>query len=146
MTTLGSTCGFPTRPDRGIGADNRLMLEARRGAWWDAKQNRAVAAADRNFKGWLVSITELRHPPSGCLVIGLGVALFRAGESGKMPDCAVTSWIFGGSRIRAHTAMSATLCSPADIRWMPSGDTLNILYGGLRLRDLPWLRPACALS
>jgi len=71
---LGAHMWISYSPDLRHWGRHRLMLEARRGAWW-TRTRLVVAAAARDPRGWLVFYHGVRHTPSGCLY-RLGLALF----------------------------------------------------------------------
>ena len=73
MTTLGSHMWISYSPDLRYWGRHRLMLEARRGAWWDANKIGLSPPPIETSRGWLVFYHGVRHTPSGCLYrIGLG--------------------------------------------------------------------------
>ena len=80
-------------PDLRHWGRHRLMLEARRGAWWDANKIGLSPPPIETSRGWLVLYHGVRHTPSGCLY-RLGLALFDLENPEK---CLLRgdSWIFG---------------------------------------------------
>jgi predicted GH43/DUF377 family glycosyl hydrolase len=86
------------------------MLEARRGAWWDANKVGLSPPPIETSRGWLVFYHGVRHTPSGCLY-RMGLALFDLENPAK---CLLRgdSWIFG-----------------PEAEYERHGDTLNIYYG-----------------
>ena len=73
MTTLGAHMWISYSPDLRHWGRHRLMLEARRGAWWDANKIGLSPPPIETSRGWLVFYHGVRHTPSGCLYrIGLG--------------------------------------------------------------------------
>ncbi len=93
MTTLGSHMWISYSPDLRYWGRHRLMLEARRGAWWDANKIGLSPPPIETSRGWLVFYHGVRHTPSGCLY-RLGLALFDLENPEK---CLLRgdSWIFG---------------------------------------------------
>ena len=93
MTPLGSHMWISYSPDLRHWGRHRLMLEARRGAWWDANKIGLSPPPIETSRGWLVLYHGVRHTPSGCLY-RLGLALFDLENPEK---CLLRgdSWIFG---------------------------------------------------
>jgi predicted GH43/DUF377 family glycosyl hydrolase len=68
------------------------MLEARRGAWWDANKIGLSPPPIETSRGWLVLYHGVRHTPSGCLYrLAWLCSILRSGEMLLRGD----SWIFG---------------------------------------------------
>ena len=93
MTNLGAHMWISYSPDLHYWGRHRLMLEARRGAWWDANKIGLSPPPIETSRGWLVLYHGVRHTPSGCLY-RLGLALFDLEHPEK---CLLRgdSWIFG---------------------------------------------------
>ena len=93
MTPLGAHMWISYSPDLRHWGRHRLMLEARRGAWWDANKIGLSPPPIETSRGWLVLYHGVRHTPSGCLY-RLGLALFDLENPEK---CLLRgdSWIFG---------------------------------------------------
>ena len=127
MTPLGSHMWISYSPDLRYWGRHRLMLEARRGAWWDANKIGLSPPPIETSRGWLVFYHGVRHTPSGCLY-RLGLALFDLENPEK---CLLRgdSWIFGPKPSTSVTATSTMLCSLADTRWTPTATRLNVYYG-----------------
>jgi predicted GH43/DUF377 family glycosyl hydrolase len=62
-------------PDLRHWGSHKLMLEARRGAWWDANKIGLSPPPIETPEGWLLIYHGVRMTPSGCLY-RLGLALF----------------------------------------------------------------------
>jgi predicted GH43/DUF377 family glycosyl hydrolase len=61
----GKDWPYSTRLTFVIGGSHRLMLEARRGAWWDANKIGLSPPPIETAAGWLVLYHGVRHTPSG---------------------------------------------------------------------------------
>ena len=70
-------------PDLRHWGRHRIMLEARRGAWWDANKIGLSPPPIETARGWLVLYHGVRQTPSGC-IYRLGLALFDLENPGKM--------------------------------------------------------------
>ena len=128
MTTLGAHMWISYSPDLRYWGRHRLMLEARRGAWWDANKIGLSPPPIETSRGWLMFYHGVRHTPSGCLY-RLGPGTFRSGESGKMPSAGRLLDLWAGGGLRTPTAMWTIVVFPCGYTMDPDGDTLNIYYG-----------------
>jgi predicted GH43/DUF377 family glycosyl hydrolase len=92
-TPLGSHIWISYSPDLRHWGRHRMMLEARRGAWWDANKIGLSPPPIETARGWLVLYHGVRRTPSGC-IYRLGLALFDLENPEK---CLLRgdSWIFG---------------------------------------------------
>ena len=142
MTTLGAHMWISYSPDLRHWGRHRLMLEARRGAWWDANKIGLSPPPIETSRGWLVFYHGVRHTPSGCLY-RLGLALFDL----RIRKNACCEEIRGYSGQKPSTSAMGTLttsCSPADTPWTQMV-TLSIFITEPPIVRLPWLGPAFAL-
>jgi len=112
MTTLGAHMWISYSPDLRHWGRHRLMLEARRGAWWDANKIGLSPPPIETSRGWLVLYHGVRHTPSGCLY-RLGLALFDLEKPEKVPECEGIRGSLGPRLSTNATAMWTMLCSPA---------------------------------
>jgi beta-1,2-mannobiose phosphorylase / 1,2-beta-oligomannan phosphorylase len=146
MTPLGSHMWISYSPDLRHWGRHRLILEARRGAWWDANKIGLSPPPIETSRGWLVLYHGVRHTPSGCLY-RLGLALFDL-ENPEKCLLRSDSWIFGPeAECERHgdvTGMLRTLCFPADTRWIRMVTPLTFTTE-LPIAQLLWLGPASAL-
>ena len=129
-------------PDLRYWGRHRLMLEARRGAWWDANKIGLSPPPIETSRGWLVLYHGVRHTPSGCLY-RLGLALFDLENPEK---CLLRgdSWIFGPEAEYERHGDVDDVVFPCGYTMDPDGDT-SIFTTELPIARLPWLGPACAL-
>jgi predicted GH43/DUF377 family glycosyl hydrolase len=103
------------------------MLEARRGAWWDANKIGLSPPPIETSRGWLVLYHGVRQTPSGCLY-RLGLALFDLENPAK---CLLRgdSWIFGPEAEYEVLGDVDDVVFPCGYTMDADGDTLNIYYG-----------------
>jgi predicted GH43/DUF377 family glycosyl hydrolase len=103
------------------------MLEARRGAWWDANKIGLSPPPIETSRGWLVLYHGVRHTPSGCLY-RLGLALFDLQNPEK---CLLRgdSWIFGPEADYERHGDVNDVVFPCGYTMDADGDTINIYYG-----------------
>ena len=103
------------------------MLEARRGAWWDANKIGLSPPPIETSRGWLVLYHGVRHTPAGCLY-RLGLALFDL----EVPEkCLLRgdSWIFGPEADYERIGDVNDVVFPCGYTMDADGDTINIYYG-----------------
>jgi predicted GH43/DUF377 family glycosyl hydrolase len=126
-TSLGAHIWISYSPDLRHWGSHRLMLEARRGAWWDANKIGLSPPPIETERGWLVLYHGVRHTPSGCLY-RLGVALFDLENPEK---CLLRgdSWIFGPEAEYERHGDVDDVVFPCGYTMDADGDTLNIYYG-----------------
>ena len=107
---------------------HKLMLEARRGAWWDANKIGLCNPPIETPRGWLVVYHGVRHTASGSLY-RLGIALFDL----ESPDiCLIRGdeWIFGAEEDYERIGDVGNVVFPCGHVVQPDGDTLRLYYGG----------------
>jgi len=107
--------------------DHRILLESRRGSWWDADKIGLSAPPIRTPQGWLVIYHGVRHTCSGCLY-RLGLALFDL----QRPDiCLVRGepWIFSPEEPYERFGDVNNVVFPCGLTIKPDGDTITLYYG-----------------
>ena len=114
-------------PDLRHWGSHRLMLEARRGAWWDANKIGLSPPPIETSRGWLVLYHGVRQTPSGCLY-RLGLALF---DLEKPEKCLLRgdSWIFGPEADYERNGDVNDVVFPCGYTTDPDGETINLYYG-----------------
>lgn len=107
--------------------EHKLMLEARRGAWWDANKIGLCCPPIETERGWLAIYHGVRTPCSGCLY-RLGLALFDL----ERPDICIKrseEWIFGPEESYERFGDVGNVVFPGGFVVEPDHDTLRIYYG-----------------
>jgi predicted GH43/DUF377 family glycosyl hydrolase len=127
MTALGAHMWISYSPDLRHWGRHRLMLEARKGAWWDANKIGLSPPPIETARGWLVFYHGVRHTPSGCLY-RLGLALFDLENPEKCLRRG-DSWIFGPEAPYERHGDVADVVFPCGYTMDPDGDTINLYYG-----------------
>jgi hypothetical protein len=92
MTSLGAHMWISYSPDLKHWGGHRVMLEARRGGWWDANKIGLCSPFIETEKGWLAIYHGVRQTAAGS-IYRLGLALFDL----KKPDVCLQRgdcWIF----------------------------------------------------
>ncbi len=111
-------------PDLKHWGDHRRMLEARRGAWWDAGKIGLSPPPIKTDHGWLIFYHGVRMSPAGC-IYRLGVALMDL-ENPERLVRRCDEWIFGPE------AEYERVGDVGDVVF-PCGTTVNEKTGELRL-------------
>lgn len=114
-------------PDLRHWGNHKLMLEARRGAWWDANKIGLSPPAIETLQGWLVIYHGVRNTAAGS-IYRLGLALFdlHAPEHCLMRG---DEWIFGPQETYEQRGDVDNVVFPCGYTLLPDGDTLRIYYG-----------------
>ena len=104
-----------------------IMLEARRGGWWDANKIGLSPPPIETPRGWLVIYHGVRQTPAGPMY-RLGVALFDL----HTPDRCLKrgdEWIFGAEESYELRGDVDNVVFPCGVTVAPDGDTLRLYYG-----------------
>ena len=107
---------------------HKMMLEARRGAWWDANKIGLCNPPIETPRGWLVVYHGVRQTCAGCLY-RLGLALFDL-ESPETCLIRGDEWVFGAEEEYERVGDVGNVVFPCGHVVAPDGDTLRLYYGG----------------
>jgi predicted GH43/DUF377 family glycosyl hydrolase len=114
-------------PDLQNWGGHKLMMEARRGAWWDATKIGLSPPPIETSQGWLVIYHGVRQTAAGCLY-RLGLALFDL----QSPDRCLKrgdEWVFGPEEPYEQHGDVANVVFPCGYTIAPDGDTVHLYYG-----------------
>ncbi|HSE48242.1 MAG TPA: hypothetical protein VLA96_03440 [Terriglobales bacterium] len=127
MTTLGVHMWVSYSPDLRYWGEHKLMLQARRGGWWDANKIGLSPPPIETPRGWLVLYHGVRHTASGALY-RLGLALFDLEEPQK---CLLRGeeWIFGPEAEYERRGDVRDVVFPCGYTLGADGDAINLYYG-----------------
>jgi predicted GH43/DUF377 family glycosyl hydrolase len=106
---------------------HKLMLEARRGAWWDANKIGLSCPPIETARGWLVIYHGVKMTCSGC-IYRLGLALFDL----QTPEKCLKrgdEWVFAPQEPYERNGDVDNVVFPCGYTIAPDGDTLRIYYG-----------------
>jgi len=106
---------------------NKLLLEARRGAWWDANKIGLSPPPIETEQGWLVLYHGVRMTPGGCLY-RMGAALFDL----ETPERCLRrgdEWIMRPETTYEREGDVANVVFPCGYTIAADGDTVNLYYG-----------------
>ncbi|MEA2465393.1 MAG: beta,4-mannooligosaccharide/beta,4-mannosyl-N-acetylglucosamine phosphorylase [Acidobacteriota bacterium] len=112
-------------PDLRNWGGHQMMLQARRGGWWDANKVGLSPPLIETEQGWLMIYHGVRHNAAGSLY-RLGVALFDL----EHPDRLLLrgdEWIFGPEEPYETTGDVNNVTFPCG--FTVRGDALNLYYG-----------------
>ena len=114
-------------PDLRHWGSHKLMLEARRGGWWDANKIGLSPPPIETPQGWLVIYHGVRMTASGGLY-RLGLALFDLHTPER---CLKRSdeWVFGPEEPYERYGDVDKVVFPCGCTIAPDGDTLHLYYG-----------------
>lgn len=114
-------------PDLRHWGGHKLMLEARRGGWWDANKIGLSPPPIETQQGWLVIYHGVRQTVSGGLY-RLGLALFDLYSPER---CLKRSeeWVFGPEESYERRGDVDNVVFPCGTTLLPDGDTLRLYYG-----------------
>jgi predicted GH43/DUF377 family glycosyl hydrolase len=114
-------------PDLRNWGGHKLLLAARKGAWWDANKVGLSPPPIETAQGWLVLYHGVRHTAAGCLY-RLGLALFALDQ----PERCIArgdSWVFGPEEPYERSGDVGNVTFPCGYTIDPDGDLLRLYYG-----------------
>lgn len=114
-------------PDLRNWGGHKLMMEARRGAWWDANKIGLSPPPIETPKGWLVIYHGVRQTAAGCLY-RLGLALFDLNH----PEICLQrgdEWVFGPREPYEQHGDVGNVVFPCGYTIAADRDTVNLYYG-----------------
>jgi predicted GH43/DUF377 family glycosyl hydrolase len=106
---------------------HKLMMEARRGAWWDANKIGLSPPPIETPQGWLVIYHGVRQTAAGA-IYRLGLALF---DQHTPEHCLKRSdeWFFGPEEPYELQGDVGNVVFPCGYTLAPDGDTMHLYYG-----------------
>lgn len=114
-------------PDLHHWGSHKLMMEARRGAWWDANKIGLSPPPIETPQGWLVIYHGVKHTAAGC-IYRLGLALFDLNS----PERCIkrgNEWVFGPVEPYELHGDVGNVVFPCGYTIAADGDTINLYYG-----------------
>lgn len=107
--------------------DHKIMLEARRGAWWDANKIGLSPPPIETPEGWLVIYHGVRQTAAGS-IYRLGLALFNL----QTPEICLKrsdEWVFGPQQSYEQRGDVDNVVFPCGYTLGPDGDAIRLYYG-----------------
>jgi predicted GH43/DUF377 family glycosyl hydrolase len=114
-------------PDLRNWGGHRLVLPARRGAWWDANRVGLSPPLIETPRGWLMLYHGVRRTAAGCLY-RLGAALFDL-ETAQQCLLRGDEWIFGPEAPYEREGDVGYVAFPCGYTLDADGDGINLYYG-----------------
>lgn len=127
MHDSGSHVWISYSPDLRNWGGHKLMLQARRGAWWDANKVGLSPPLIKTAQGWLMIYHGVRQTAAGCLY-RTGIALFDL-EKPELCLARGADWIFGPEADYERHGDVGNVAFPCGYTIDADGDTLNLYYG-----------------
>jgi predicted GH43/DUF377 family glycosyl hydrolase len=127
VTTLGAHMWISYSPDLRHWGSHKVILEARRGGWWDANKIGLCSPPIETPKGWLMIYHGVRQTASGS-IYRLGLALFDL----QRPDVCLQrgeSWMFGPEAPYERIGDVNDVVFPCGQTIGADGDAINLYYG-----------------
>lgn len=114
-------------PDLHHWGNHKLMLEARRGSWWDANKIGLSPPPIDTAQGWLVIYHGVRQTAAGA-IYRLGLALFDL----QAPERCLRrsdAWMFGPQELFEQRGDVDNVVFPCGYTIGADGDTIHLYYG-----------------
>jgi predicted GH43/DUF377 family glycosyl hydrolase len=127
MTALGAHMWISYSPDLRHWGSHKIILEARRGGWWDANKIGLCSPPIETANGWLMIYHGVRQTASGS-IYRLGLALFDL----ELPDVCLQrgdSWVFSPEASYERGGDVKDVVFPCGQTIGADGDTINLYYG-----------------
>ena len=126
-TTLGAHIWISYSPDLRHWGRHRLILQARRGGWWDARRIGLSPPPIQTTSGWLMIYHGVRETAAGS-IYRLGLALFDL-ENPEICLLRGDHWIFGPEQDYERHGDVGNVVFPCGYTLQPDGDGVNLYYG-----------------
>ena len=127
VTAFGAHIWISYSPDLRHWGSHKMILQARRGGWWDANKIGLSSPPIETAKGWLMIYHGVRQTPSGSLY-RLGLALFDL----TMPEKCLRrseNWIFGPEEPYEREGDVGNVVFPCGYTIASDRDTVHLYYG-----------------
>jgi predicted GH43/DUF377 family glycosyl hydrolase len=114
-------------PDLRHWGSHKLIMEARRGGWWDANKIGISPPLIETSEGWLMIYHGVKQNAAGC-IYRLGLALFDL----KNPEVCLLrgdDWVFGPFEPYEEEGDVNKVVFPCGYTIGKDGDTINLYYG-----------------
>ncbi len=119
-------------PDLRHWGSHKLMMEARRGSWWDANKIGLSPPPIETPHGWLVIYHGVKHTAAGC-IYRLGLALFDLHAPERCLQRGA-EWVFAPEEPYEQHGDVGNVVFPCGYTIAPDGDTIHLYYGAADTR------------
>lgn len=114
-------------PDLRNWGRHRMILAARKGAWWDANKIGLSPPLIKTDRGWLMIYHGVKQTAAGCLYrLGLALLALDAPEQCLLRG---DSWVFGPEAAYEQMGDVGNVTFPCGYTIADDGDRLSIYYG-----------------
>ncbi len=127
MHESGAHVWISYSPDLRNWGGHKLLLPARRGAWWDANKVGLSPPLVETPAGWLMLYHGVRHTAAGCLY-RLGLALLDRDHPERVLARG-DAWMFGPEAPYERAGDVGNVVFPCGTTVADDGDTLHVYYG-----------------
>lgn len=141
VTPTGAHMWISYSPDLRHWGNHKVMLEARRGGWWDANKIGLCSPPIETSKGWLTIYHGVRQTAAGS-IYRLGLALFDL-ENPEICLQRGDSWMFGPEASYERSGDVKDVVFPCGQIIGTDGDTIRLYYGAA---DSCMALATCSLS
>jgi predicted GH43/DUF377 family glycosyl hydrolase len=127
MHESGAHVWISYSPDLRNWGGHKLVLLARKGAWWDANKVGLSPPLIETERGWLMIYHGVRHTAAGSLY-RLGLALLDR----EHPNVCILrgdEWVFGPEAVYEREGDVGYVVFPCGYTVQDDGDTLHLYYG-----------------
>jgi predicted GH43/DUF377 family glycosyl hydrolase len=127
VTPTGAHMWISYSPDMRHWGNHKVILEARRGGWWDANKIGLCSPPIETAKGWLTIYHGVRQTAAGS-IYRLGLALFDL----EKPEVCLQrgdSWMFGPEAPYECSGDVKNVVFPCGQTIGEDGDTIHLYYG-----------------
>lgn len=127
MTGSGAHIWISYSPDLHNWGGRKMLLRARKGAWWDANKIGLSPPLIETSRGWLMIYHGVRHTAAGGLY-RLGLALL---DLNQPEHCLLRGdpWIFGPETPYERHGDVGNVAFPCGYTIGDDGDTIHLYYG-----------------
>ena len=126
--SMGAHIWISYSPDLRHWGSHKIILEARRGGWWDANKIGMSPPPIETPRGWLVIYHGVRQTCAGC-IYRLGLALFDRDQPERCLQRG-DEWVFGPEEPYERFGDVGNVVFPCGYTVAPDGDTIHLYYGG----------------
>ncbi len=126
-TGYGSHIWISSSPDLEHWGHHEMIMQARRGSWWDANKIGLSPPLIETEQGWLMFYHGVRATAAGA-IYRLGLALLDLDDPARCLRRG-DEWIFGPETAYELTGDVSDVVFPCGYTLRPDGDTIYIYYG-----------------
>lgn len=127
MNDTGAHIWVSFSPDLRNWGSHQLVLNARKGGWWDARKVGLSPPLIETSSGWLMLYHGVRMTPGGCLY-RIGAALLALDDPSRCLGRG-DAWIFGPEASYERHGDVGNVVFPCGFTVGDDGDELRIYYG-----------------